>query len=109
MTTKQPKFEVKCLREYDDEKQRISLAEFETLLKNEKLEMPTMDDLYWLWTQKVVIESKYRPFWVRMPAGSAVPGGYDVFGGGDRFGASLGYCGDYGGRFGGVGVRRVKK
>ena len=106
MTTKQPKFEVKCLREYDDDKQRISLEDFEKLLKKEKLEMPTMDDLYWLWTQKVVIESQYRPFWVRMPAGSAVPGGY-LFGD-VRFGAGLGYGYDDYGRFGGVGVRRVK-
>ena len=109
MTTEQPKLEVKCLREYDDEKQRISLEDFEKLLKKEKLEMPTMDDLYWLWTQKVVIESNYRPFWVRMPAGSAVPGACYGFGGDYRFGAVLGYGYGDDGRFGGVGVRRVKK
>jgi len=106
MTTEQPKLEVKCLREYNDDNQRISLKDFKKLLEKEKLEMPTMEDLYWMWKQKVVIESKYRPFWVRMPDGPAVPGGYGDFGL-NRFGAYLGvYFNDS--RFGGVGVRRLK-
>ena len=97
------KLEVVCLREYDDDTQRICEKDLEKLLKEKKLRMPTMEDLFWMWKQGTKIESKYRPFWVKMPSGPAVPG---YFGNGDRFFANLGND-YYGGRFGGVGVRDV--
>jgi len=107
--TKDKKLEVVCLREYDDKTQRINEKDLGKLLKKKKLRMPTMEDLFWIWKQGTKIESKYRPFWIKMPAGSAVPGYYYYFGDYDRFNANLGYV-SYGddGRFGGVGVRDVE-
>jgi len=105
--TKDKKLEVVCLREYDDKTQRINEKDLGKLLKKKKLRMPTMEDLFWIWKQGTKIESKYRPFWIKMPAGPAVPGYCNYIGVNYRFYASLGGY-DNDGRFGGVGVRDVE-
>jgi hypothetical protein len=105
--TKYKKLEVENRGLFDKD----HLPEFEKLLKKKNLRMPTMDDIFWMWKQGTRFESENYPFWVKMPAGPAVPGYYYGFGDEYRFYAYLGPKYGIRGLFGGIGVRdvRVKK